>query len=167
MILHHIVAQDVRRLESLDIPWNHILDPDLRRDSAQAARRSSLQGCCNHLSGTNARWDAQGSRTVRRYCQKGPQAVITRFHLTEDKTGFPWHALASDRGLWKSLICPRSVGFLVLTEHMVVWICFSPANTPLGPPKAIAIEKYNFGWVPKIRFRSLQGGCLGPKKNRG
>ena len=34
--------------------------------------------------------------------------ALKRFHLTEDKTGFPWHALASDRGLWKSLICPDS-----------------------------------------------------------
>ena len=33
---------------------------------------------------------------------------LKRFNLTEDRTGFPWHALASDRGLWKSLICPDS-----------------------------------------------------------
>ena len=40
--------------------------------------------------------------------------ALKRFHLTEDKTGFPWHALASDRGLWKSLICPDS---LIGTDH--------------------------------------------------
>ena len=39
MILDHIVAQDVRGHEILDIPWNPILDLDLRRDSAPAARR--------------------------------------------------------------------------------------------------------------------------------
>ena len=39
MILDHIVAQDVRGHEILDIPQNPILDLDLRRDSAPAARR--------------------------------------------------------------------------------------------------------------------------------
>ena len=39
MILDHIVAQDVRGLEILDIPKNPNQDPDLRRDSAPAARR--------------------------------------------------------------------------------------------------------------------------------
>ena len=39
MILDHIVAQDVRGLEIFDIPKNPNLDPDLRRDSAPAARR--------------------------------------------------------------------------------------------------------------------------------
>ena len=39
MILDHIVAQDVRGHEILDIPQNPILDVDLRRDSAPAARR--------------------------------------------------------------------------------------------------------------------------------
>ena len=34
--------------------------------------------------------------------------ALKRFNLTEDRTGFPWHTLASDRGLWKSLICPDS-----------------------------------------------------------
>ena len=45
MILDHIVAQDVRRLESLDIPY-------LESQSSQRFRpggSSSLQGCCNHL----------------------------------------------------------------------------------------------------------------------
>ena len=39
MILDHIVAQDVRGLESLDIPRIPNLDLELRRDSALAARR--------------------------------------------------------------------------------------------------------------------------------
>ena len=40
MILDHIVAQDVRRLESLDIPSRiPNLDLDLRRDSARPAAR--------------------------------------------------------------------------------------------------------------------------------
>ena len=34
--------------------------------------------------------------------------ALKRFNLTEDRTGFPWHTLACDRGLWKSLICPDS-----------------------------------------------------------
>ena len=40
MILDHIVAQDVRGHEIPDIPYNPILDLDLRRDSAPAARRA-------------------------------------------------------------------------------------------------------------------------------
>ena len=39
MVLDHIVAQDVRGLESLDIPIIPSLDLELRRDSAPAARR--------------------------------------------------------------------------------------------------------------------------------
>ena len=46
--IDHIVAQDVRRLESLDIPRIPNLDLELRRDSAPGGS-SSLQGCCNHL----------------------------------------------------------------------------------------------------------------------
>ena len=48
IILDHIVAQDVRRLESIDIPRIPNLDLELRRDSAPGGS-SSLQGCCNHL----------------------------------------------------------------------------------------------------------------------
>ena len=39
---------------------------------------------------------------------------------------------------------------------------FLNVRDPLRTPKAIAVEKYNFRWVPKIRFWSFQGGCLGP-----
>ena len=58
----------------------------------------------------------QPKRILKTICQPGgpldtvlaEKKALKRFNLTEDRTGFPWHTLACDRGLWKSLICPDS-----------------------------------------------------------